>query len=276
MLQIVVNGVFAEDFKETNFRPVFRSFSRTFCIVPVGSGWSIISDMLFVTIVSEELLIVRTILTTTLYYKLDFILNVLYLQESSKRFHIYKPKQVSSKKNNLNGGNGNGNNNTMFMEDTDEMANMDASSLYQQPTTSNYPPPPYQDSFSSFQPSPMAAPMNQQQPPPPYPGNLQTPVIQNQQSTFQQQQQQQQQHPTATAAIPFQSNPQQSNQSFSGYNEKSTKFPISSITPVSAPVSQQLPEVPINPIGNSNDSDKLTMIKNFSNESGMNNEWATK
>jgi len=58
MIQIVLNGVFAEDFKETNHRHVYRSFCRTFCIVPVGSGWSIISDMLFVTIVTDELLLV--------------------------------------------------------------------------------------------------------------------------------------------------------------------------------------------------------------------------
>lgn len=62
MIQIVVNGVFAEDFKESNHRPIFRSFSRTFCIVPVGSGWSILSDLLFVTIVSDELLIVSYII----------------------------------------------------------------------------------------------------------------------------------------------------------------------------------------------------------------------
>jgi len=58
MVQIVLNGVFAEDFKETNYRQTCRSFCRTFCIVPVGSGWSIISDMLFVTIVTDELLLV--------------------------------------------------------------------------------------------------------------------------------------------------------------------------------------------------------------------------
>ena len=58
MVQIVINGVFAENFKETNYRNIYRSFCRTFCIVPVGSGWNIISDMLFVTIVTDELLIV--------------------------------------------------------------------------------------------------------------------------------------------------------------------------------------------------------------------------
>lgn len=58
MVQISINGIFAEDFKETNQRQVFRSFCRTFCIVPVGSGWSIMSDMLFVTVVNEELLLV--------------------------------------------------------------------------------------------------------------------------------------------------------------------------------------------------------------------------
>lgn len=55
MIQITVNGVFAE----TNYRShVFRSFCRTFVIVPVGSGWSIFSDMLFVTVASDELILV--------------------------------------------------------------------------------------------------------------------------------------------------------------------------------------------------------------------------
>lgn len=58
MVQITVNGVFAEDFKETNIRQTFRSFCRTFCIVPVGSGWSILSDMMFITVVNDELLLV--------------------------------------------------------------------------------------------------------------------------------------------------------------------------------------------------------------------------
>jgi len=62
MVQIVVNGVFAEDFKESNFRQVFRSFCRTFCIVPFGSGWSILSDMMFITVVSDELLLVSQFL----------------------------------------------------------------------------------------------------------------------------------------------------------------------------------------------------------------------
>ncbi|KAF0721205.1 nuclear RNA export factor 1-like, partial [Aphis craccivora] len=37
MVQIVLNGVFAENFKETNDRHEFRSFCRTFCIVPESS-----------------------------------------------------------------------------------------------------------------------------------------------------------------------------------------------------------------------------------------------
>ena len=58
MVQIVLNGVFAEDFKETNNRHIYRSFCRTFCIVPVGGGWSIINDMCFITTVTDELLLV--------------------------------------------------------------------------------------------------------------------------------------------------------------------------------------------------------------------------
>lgn len=59
MVQIVVNGVFVENYKENNIRQVYRSFSRSFCIVPVESGWRILSDMLYVTVVSDELLLVR-------------------------------------------------------------------------------------------------------------------------------------------------------------------------------------------------------------------------
>lgn len=61
MAQIVVNGVFIEEFKETNIKHVYRSFSRAFFIVPVGKGWSIMNDMLFVTVVSDEILIVSEI-----------------------------------------------------------------------------------------------------------------------------------------------------------------------------------------------------------------------
>ncbi|KAF0769185.1 Uncharacterized protein FWK35_00007315 [Aphis craccivora] len=66
MVQIVLNGVFYEDFKETNDKHVFRSFCRTFCIVPVGNGWSILSDIFFITTVTKL--------------------------ESSKRFQAYKQK----------------------------------------------------------------------------------------------------------------------------------------------------------------------------------------
>ncbi|KAE9530577.1 hypothetical protein AGLY_011039, partial [Aphis glycines] len=69
LLQIVVNGVFAE---ETNDKHIFRSFCRTFCLVPVGSSWNIISDMLFITTVTDELLL-----------------------ESSKQFHVLKPKPTN-------------------------------------------------------------------------------------------------------------------------------------------------------------------------------------
>jgi len=61
MVQIVVNGVFVEDYKETNIRQLYRSFCRSFCIVPVESGWRILSDMHFVTVVSDELLLVSNL-----------------------------------------------------------------------------------------------------------------------------------------------------------------------------------------------------------------------
>jgi len=58
MIEIVVNGVFAENFKETTLRHVFRLFSRTFCLVSFNSGWIITSDMMFVTCITQELLAV--------------------------------------------------------------------------------------------------------------------------------------------------------------------------------------------------------------------------
>lgn len=73
MVQVVVNGVFAEDYAE-NKRPLFRSFSRTFCIVPVGSGWSIISDMLFITTVTDEILIVRILFSSFFFFFYKFVI----------------------------------------------------------------------------------------------------------------------------------------------------------------------------------------------------------
>jgi len=264
MVQIVVNGVFAEDFKETNYRHVYRSFCRTFCIVPIGSGWSIISDMLFVTTVTDELLLVSEFVFCFIFKYMELYKHFAF-QESSKRFHVFKPKPVSSKKNNSNGNtNQNG---TMFMEDTDEMAGMESSSSYQQPPTPSYPPPSYQQStFSSYQPSPMTPPINPQQPSP-YQGGMQTSTPQIQQMA-----------PAATENFQPDSQ-QQSNASFPMFNTISpstTAFPTPS-TPASLPVNQLSTEGPVNLMRDTNaNPDKLTMIKSFSNESGMNNEWAEK
>ncbi|KAE9523233.1 hypothetical protein AGLY_016369 [Aphis glycines] len=236
MIQIILNGVFAEDFKETNHRHVYRSFCRTFCIVPVGSGWSIISDMFFVTLVTDELLL-----------------------ESSKRFHIFKPKPISSKRNNSNGNNNQ--NVIMFMEDTDEMTGMESSlsSSSQQQPTPNYPPPYYQQStFSSYQPSSMIAPMNPQQPSP-YQGGMPISTPQTQQMA-----------PAAT--VNFQPDSQQ--QPTTSFNMFNT---ISPSTSASFPVNQLSNEAPVNLTSDVNSNpDKMSMVKSFSNKSGMNNEWAKK
>lgn len=58
MIQVVVNGVFIEEFNKTSIKHVCRSFSRAFFIVPYGNGWRIINDMLFVTIATDELILV--------------------------------------------------------------------------------------------------------------------------------------------------------------------------------------------------------------------------
>jgi len=68
MIQIVVNGVFAENFKDTDHRHVFRSFCRTFCIVPFNMGWSIISDMMFVTLANDELMLVSKLVLCLFFF----------------------------------------------------------------------------------------------------------------------------------------------------------------------------------------------------------------
>ncbi|XP_015373153.1 PREDICTED: nuclear RNA export factor 1-like isoform X2 [Diuraphis noxia] len=73
MIQVVVNGVFAEEFNENHNYQVFRSFCRTFCLVPAVNGWIILSDMMFVTLVTSEL-----------------------ATESTKRFYIFKPTMTDN------------------------------------------------------------------------------------------------------------------------------------------------------------------------------------
>ncbi|XP_025202678.1 nuclear RNA export factor 1-like [Melanaphis sacchari] len=234
MVQIVLNGVFSEDFKETNYKHVFRSFCRTFCIVPVGNGWSIISDMFFITIVTEELLL-----------------------ESSKRFHVFKPKSSE-----INNSNYNSNQNvTMFMEDTDEMAGMESSlsSCQHSPTPSYLPLSSFQQpTFSSYQPLPMNVSMNPQQLLP-YQKGMQISVPHISQIS-----------PSATLSFQLDSQ-QQSIATFPMFNT------ISPSTPASLSVNQLSTGVPINVISDVNvNPEKISMVKSFSNESGMNNEWAKK
>lgn len=156
----------------------------------------------------------------------------------------------------------------MFMEDNDEMGGIESSSFLQSPTP-NFAPPPYQPtaSFPAYQPT---IPMNAQQPPP-YPGSSQMSTMQNQSTDFQPQNQ-----PTQTAATTLQSNSQLLNASFSpGFN--AAAFPTSSgLAPVSN--NQFSGGVTLNSIGdaNANSDSKLAMIKSFSNESGMNDEWTKK
>lgn len=149
---------------------------------------------------------------------------------------------------------------TMFMEDTDEMLGMESSSSYQQSALPNYPPPSYQQATFSAPTIP--------QHPPSYQSDLQTSNVQNQ-PTFQQQSQN----------VNLASNVQNSNAAFSMFNSTpaTTAFSINP-NPVSNPVNLST-EVPSNPVANdanANSDTKLTMVKSFSNESGMNEEWAKK
>lgn len=151
---------------------------------------------------------------------------------------------------------------TMFMEDTDEMIGMESSSSYQQSALPNYPPPSYQQATFSGPTLPQL--------PPSYQSNLQTPNMQNQ-PNFEQQNQN----------VTFASNVQNSNAAFAMFNSTPAPaaFPIST-NPVSNPVNLLSTEVPSNSVNdanaNTNADSKLTMIKSFSNESGMNEEWAKK
>jgi len=144
------------------------------------------------------------------------------------------------------------------MEDTDEMVGMKLSSSYQHPSTSSYSPISFQQpTFSSYQPSSMTA-MNPQQPSP-YHGGMLTSTPQIQQMA-----------PVAT--VNFQPDSQQ--QPTASFN-MFTK--ISPSTSAYLAVNQLSTEVPINMINDVNASNnKISMVKSFSNESGMNNEWAKK
>jgi len=147
------------------------------------------------------------------------------------------------------------------MEDTDEMTGMESSSssFSQQQPTPSYPPPYYQQStFSSYQPSSMIAPMNPQQPSP-YQGGMQTSTPHIQQMA-------------PAAAVNFQPDSQQ--QPTTSFNMFNT---ISPSTSASFPVNQLSNEAPVNLTSDANaNPDKMSMVKSFSNKSGMNNEWAKK
>ncbi|VVC38388.1 Nuclear transport factor 2,TAP C-terminal (TAP-C) domain,Nuclear transport factor 2, eukaryote,UBA- [Cinara cedri] len=239
-IQIVVNGVFAENFKETQQRPLFRSFCRAFCIVPFGSGWSILNDMLFVTEVNDDQ-----------YY------------ESSKRFILPKSNLPNSNAPDCS------DNTSMVMEDSEEMTSIKLSSSYQQDLTPNYPPPQYQQtSFSTYPSSSIAEiPVFTQQQQPFYQEGLQMSLMQNPQQAYQQNNQL---ASSSTEPVSFQSIPQQLNNSFYMVNNTTaTTFPASSIQ---IPILTNQPSTEVS----TNSDEKLTLIKNFSKESGMNNIWAKK
>jgi len=133
----------------------------------------------------------------------------------------------------------------MFIEDTNEM---ESSPFYQQ-----------QPTFSFYQSSLVMAPINRQQPSPSHQEGMQTSSPQI--------------HLVAPAAtVNFQPDfLQQSTASCSMSN--ATKVSTTAFTTIN----QSSTEVPVNLIIDANENpDKLTMIKSFSNESGMNNEWAEK
>ncbi|XP_050527451.1 nuclear RNA export factor 1-like isoform X2 [Daktulosphaira vitifoliae] len=220
MVQIIVNGVYVEDF-DLHKRMTIRSFCRTFAIVPVGSGWSILSDMLFVTLANNEL-----------------------YMETSKRMYVPRPNQ--GKKSNSNGNNNNSG--SMFMDDYDDMGDIDSVYSIPQTATPNYPPTYNHAIFTDFQSSPMPTPSIQ---PPSYqaPQTFQSDHL----NTLQQN----------TTQEAFQLNIQQTSQS-------SNPFYNSSAT--TSDMNKNQSEV--NSVVANTSSEKIAMIKRFANDSGMNDEWA--
>lgn len=132
----------------------------------------------------------------------------------------------------------------MFIEDIDEM---ESSLFYQQ-----------QDNFSFYQPSLVMAPIDRQQPSSSCQGSMPTSTPQIQHNM----------EPAAPVNVQPDF-PQQSTASFSMFNATTVS------TTAFTTINQLSTEVPVHDDANEN-SDKLTMIKSFSNESGMNNEWAEK
>jgi len=133
----------------------------------------------------------------------------------------------------------------MFIEGIDEMESLP---FYQQ-----------QPMFSFYQPSLVIAPINRQQPSSSCLGGMQTSTPQIQ-------------HMAPAASVNFQPDiPQQSTASFSMFNTTTV------LTTAFTTINQSSTEVPVQLIIDANENPhKFTMIKSFSNESGMNNEWAEK
>jgi len=73
-----VNGVFAEEFNENHNWQVFRSFCRTFSLVPSVKGWIILSDMMFVTLVSSGLMEVSNLIVFGLIFFPMLIINCIF------------------------------------------------------------------------------------------------------------------------------------------------------------------------------------------------------
>ncbi|XP_060841874.1 nuclear RNA export factor 1-like [Rhopalosiphum padi] len=151
IIQVVVNGVFAEEFNENHNCQVFRSFSRTFSLVPAVNCWIILSDMMFITLVSSEL-----------------------MEESTKRFYVFKPSITNHTSNS------NSFKTTMLIEDTlpDVL-----STLCCKTTISNHPSSEYQkDSLLSNNVSPLIPTRNSEEK-----STFHASVVQNLQSSRQQQ-----------------------------------------------------------------------------------------
>ncbi|XP_022175908.1 nuclear RNA export factor 1-like isoform X2 [Myzus persicae] len=149
IIQVIVNGVFAEEFNENHNYQVFRSFSRIFCLVPAVNGWIILSDMMFVTLVTSEL-----------------------AAESTKRFYIFEPTIANNTYNR----------DSLQTKIEDTLPDV-LSTLGFKTTIPNCSP---STSFLSKQLSPFSSPKNAQQTSD-CQTDFQTSIIQNLQSSHQQQ-----------------------------------------------------------------------------------------
>ncbi|KAE9534786.1 hypothetical protein AGLY_008078 [Aphis glycines] len=239
IIQVVVNGVFAEEFNENHNHQVFRSFCRTFSLVPAKNSWMILSDMMFITLVSSEL-----------------------MEESTKRFYIFKPSMTNYPSNS------NSFKTAMLIGDKlpDVLSTLCSKTAIPNCLSSEY----QQDSLSSKQFSPLSQTIDTQSS-----STFQTSVVQHLQSSHQQWHCPG--LPLTTPILSMLSNSQPLT-SLCPMSSTKLSFPVPNTKPIEPALSTASTKIHLDSSNNHNENSKneLLMIKRFSNESGMNDKWSKK